>query len=73
MKNGEERRRGSPVQDGRRKKGKKGWKIPFQLVKGNRTFKSGGTQRFEPKKNKWKFKPLKAEETKFVPLKSNFP
>ena len=45
----------------------------FQVTKIGRTFKSEGTLKFEPLKNKWKFKSLKANELKFVPFKSNFP
>ena len=44
----------------------------FQVIKIGGTFKSGGTPKFEPLKNKWKFEPLKANETKFIPFKSKF-
>ena len=43
-----------------------------QQVKVKRTFKSGGTPKFEPLKDKRKFEPLKANETKFIPFKSKF-
>ena len=45
----------------------------FNSLKVKRTFKSGGTPKFEPLKNKRKFELLKANETKFIPFKLNFP
>ena len=45
----------------------------FQVTKTRRTFKSGWGIKFEPLKNKKKFKLLKADDLKFVPFKSNFP
>ena len=42
----------------------------FQVSK---TFKSGGTPKFKPLKNKRNFEPLKANELNFIPFKSNFP
>ena len=44
----------------------------FQVTKTGGTFKSGGTPKFEPLKNKLKFEPLKANETKFIPFNSLF-
>ena len=43
----------------------------FKLLKTRRTFRSGCTPKFEPLKNKRKFKTLKPDELKFIPLKSN--
>ena len=45
----------------------------FNWLKVIGTFRSECTPKFEHLKNKRKFKPLKANELKFVPLKSNFP
>ena len=45
----------------------------FQLTKIGGIFKSGGTSKFEPLKDKRKFKPLKTNETKFISFKFNFP
>ena len=45
----------------------------FQVTKTEKTFKSKGTSKFEPLKYKRKFKPLKVNDTKFIPFKSNFP
>ena len=56
-----------------RKQREEGGNLILQVTKIGGTFKCRYILKFEPLKNKWKFEPLKANKTKFILFKSNFP